>query len=386
VRHGTTRFEDFFVGPLSLLGFISLSNICLGAVGTVSKEHFFQGDQMDNRQILLAQRPVGQVDASTTTIVTSQRPDCGEGEALIKVAMLSIDPTIRTWMNDASGYLPPIQLGDVIRGSGTGLVVESKNPHLKVGEIVFGMTNWQEWVLATDENRFSVVPQGLGLDLATMMNVLGITGITAFFGLLDVGQMKEGDVVVVSGAAGATGSVVGQIAKARGASKVVGIAGGPEKCAEVVEKYGFDECLDYREDRLRQRIRAACPDGVDLYFDNVGGEILDAVLPNIALHARVVLCGAISQYNATGARRGAENTSMLITRRGRMEGFIVLDFASRFVEAQGELATMVLSGQLHHQEHLVKGLEKAPDALNLLFSGGNHGKTLVVVDDTVQLG
>jgi len=198
--------------------------------------------------------------------------------------------------------------------------------------------------------------------------------------------MKEGDVVVVSGAAGATGSVVGQIAKARGASKVVGIAGGPEKCAEVVEKYGFDECLDYREDRLRQRIRAACPDGVDLYFDNVGGEILDAVLTNIALHARVVLCGAISQYNATGARRGAENTSMLITRRGRMEGFIVLDFASRFVEAQTELATMVLSGQLHHQEHLVKGLEKAPDALNLLFSGGNHGKTLVVVDDTVQLG
>jgi len=386
VRHGTTRFEDFFVGPLSLLGFISLSNICLGAVVTVSKEHFFQGDQMDNRQILLAQRPVGQVDASTTKFVTATRPDCGEGEALIKVAMLSIDPTIRTWMNDAPGYLPPIQLGDVIRGSGTGLVVESKNPRLKVGEIVSGVTNWQEWVLATNENRFSVVPQGLGLDLATMMNVLGVTGITAFFGLLDVGQMKEGDVVVVSGAAGATGSVVGQIAKARGASKVVGIAGGPEKCAEVVEKYGFDECLDYREDRLRQRIRAACPDGVDLYFDNVGGEILDAVLTNIALHARVVLCGAISQYNATGARRGAENTSMLITRRGRMEGFIVLDFASRFVEAQTELATMVLSGQLHHQEHLVKGLEKAPDALNLLFSGGNHGKTLVVVDDTVQLG
>jgi hypothetical protein len=341
---------------------------------------------MDNRQILLAQRPVGQVDATTTTLVTSKRPDCGEGEALIKVATLSIDPTIRTWMDDAPGYLPPIQLGDVIRGSGTGLVVESKNPHLKVGEIVFGMTNWQEWVLATDENRFSVVPQGLGLDLATMMNVLGVTGITAFFGLLDVGQMKEGDVVVVSGAAGATGSVVGQIAKARGARKVVGIAGGPEKCAEVVEKYGFDKCLDYREDRLRQRIRAACPDGVDLYFDNVGGEILDAVLANIGLHARVVLCGAISQYNATGARRGAENTSTLITRRGRMEGFIVLDYASRFVEAQTELATMVLSGQLHHQEHLVKGLEKAPDALNLLFSGGNHGKTLVVVDDSVQLG
>jgi len=341
---------------------------------------------MDNRQIVLAQRPEGLMDASTTTLVSTAQPVCHEGEALIKVAMLSIDPTIRTWMDDAPGYLPAIQLGDVIRSSGTGVVVESKNSHYHVGDVVVGRTNWQEWVLATEENRFSVVPQGLGLDLATMMNVLGVTGITAFFGLLDVGQMKEGDVVVVSGAAGATGSVVGQLAKARGASKVVGIAGGPEKCVDVVERYGFDECLDYREDRLRQRIRGACPDGVDLYFDNVGGEILDAVLANIALHARVVLCGAISQYNATGARRGAENTSMLITRRGRMEGFIVLDFAHRYLEAQGELATLVLSGQLHHQEHLVQGLEHAPDALNLLFSGGNHGKMLVVVDDSVQLG
>lgn len=341
---------------------------------------------MDNRQIVLARRPVGQVDDSTTTLVTSAQPVCGEGEALIKVAMLSIDPTIRTWMDDAPGYLPPIQLGDVVRGSGTGLVVESRSEYYHVGEVVFGMTDWQEWVLATAERRFSLVPQGLGLDLATVMNVLGVTGITAFFGLTEVGQMKKGDVVVVSGAAGATGSVVGQIAKARGAGKVVGIAGGPEKCAEVVEKYGFDECLDYREGGLRQRVRTSCPQGVDLYFDNVGGEILDAVLTNIAMHARVVLCGAISQYNATGARRGIESTSMLILRRGRMEGFIVLDYASRFVEAQTELAGMVLAGQLQHQEHLVRGLEKAPEALNLLFSGGNHGKTLVVVDESVQLG
>lgn len=341
---------------------------------------------MENRQIVLARRPVGLVDSSTTSLVTSPRPDCGEGEALIKVAMLSIDPTIRTWMNDAPGYLPPIELNDVIRGSGTGLVVESRSDRYHVGEVVFGMTNWQEWVLATDERRFSLVPQGLGLDLATVMNVLGVTGRTAFFGLTEVGQMKEGDVVVVSGAAGATGSVAGQIARARGAAKVVGIAGGPEKCAEVVEKYGFDECLDYRQGGLGQRLRDACPKGVDLYFDNVGGEILDAVLANVAMHARVVLCGAISQYNATDARRGIENTLMLIMRRGRMEGFIVLDYASRFVEAQTELATMVLAGRLHHQEHLVRGLEKAPEALNLLFSGGNHGKTLVVVDESVQLG
>jgi NADPH-dependent curcumin reductase CurA len=340
---------------------------------------------MDNRQIVLAERPVGAICDSTTKLVTTARPECGEGEALIKVAMLSIDPTIRTWMDDAPGYLPPIQIGDVIRGSGAGVVVESRNDYYHEGDFVFGMTGWQEWVLATDDRRFSVIPSGLGLDLATVMNVLGVTGITAYFGMTDVGNVHEGDVVVVSGAAGATGSVAGQIAKARGA-RVIGIAGGAEKCAEVVERYGFDECLDYREDHLTTRLRAACPKGIDLYFDNVGGEILDAVLATLALKARIVLCGAISQYNASGPRRGIEHTSALITRRARMEGFLVLDYEKQFAEAQGALATMVLSGSLHHQEHVVVGLEHAPDALNLLFSGGNHGKTLVTVDETVQLG
>jgi hypothetical protein len=217
------------------------------------------------------------------------------------------------------------------------------------------------------------------------MNVLGVTGITAFYGLTDVGASKSGDVVVVSGAAGATGSVAGQIAKARGAKKVIGIAGGPAKCAEVVELYGFDECLDYREPHLARRLREACPKGIDVYFDNVGGEVLDAVLMNIAMHGRVVLCGAISQYNNMTEFAGLKNHTMLIMRRARMEGFIVLDYMSRSAEAQLELATMVLNGTLRHQEHLVVGLENAPDALNLLFSGGNHGKTLVVVDDSVQL-
>jgi NADPH-dependent curcumin reductase len=340
---------------------------------------------MDNRQIILTQRPHGFVNAETTNLVVSPRPECGDGEALIKVAMLSIDPTIRTWMNDAPGYLPPIGIGDVIRGSGTGVVVESKSPRYQVGDVVFGTTNWQEWVVATEENRFSVIPSGLGLSLPTVMNVLGVTGITAFFGLLEVGQFRAGDVVVVSGAAGATGSSVGQLARAKGAKKVVGIAGGPEKCAEVVEKYGFDECLDYREPDLVRRIRSACPDGVDLYFDNVGGEITDAVLVNIAMNARIVLCGAISQYNAMETPPGLKNTAMLIMRRASMTGFIVLDFAQRFAEAQLELAGMVIKGELKHQEHLVEGLERAPEALNLLFSGGNHGKTLVVVDGSITL-
>jgi hypothetical protein len=263
------------------------------------------------------------VDESTTSIVEGPMPVIGANEALIRVGLVSIDPTIRTWMNDAPGYLPPIELGAVIRAGGTGVVVESNTERYNVGDIVYGMTNWQEWAVASEQNRFTVVPTGLGLDLGAVMNVLGTTGLTAYFGLLDIGQFKEGDVVVVSGAAGATGSVVGQIAKARGASKVVGIAGGPEKCAEVVENYGFDECLDYREEHLNKRIRAACPKGVDLYFDNVGGEILDAVLANIAMHARIVLCGAISQYNSMERPKGIANTSMMIMRRGRMQGLMV---------------------------------------------------------------
>ena len=339
---------------------------------------------MGNRQVTLAQRPIGMVNESTTSLVDSPMPECAVGEALIKVGLLSIDPTIRTWMNDAPGYLPPIGIGDVIRSGGSGVVVESRTERYHVGDVVNGMTGWQEWAIASETNRFTVLPKGLGLDLATVMNVLGATGLTAYFGLLDVGAFQEGDVVVVSGAAGATGSVVGQIAKARGASRVVGIAGGAQKCAEVVERYGFDECLDYREAGLTSRIHEACPKGIDLYFDNVGGEVLDAALANIAMHARIVMCGAISQYNATD-RSGVANTSMLIVRRGQMKGFIVFDFAHRYAEAHLELATMVLDGRIAHQEHLVSGLEHAPDALNLLFTGGNHGKTLVVVDDSVQL-
>jgi NADPH-dependent curcumin reductase len=341
---------------------------------------------VDNRQIVLENRPSGIVDETTTRLVTAPRPECGDGEALIKVAMLSIDPTIRTWMDDAPGYLPPIQLGAVVRGGGAGVVVESCSERYAVGDIVFGMTGWQEWTLATAEDRFTVIPSGLGLDLATVMNVLGVTGITAYFGMVEVGRVMPGDVVVVSGAGGATGSVAGQIARARGAGKVVGIAGGAEKCAEVVERYGFDACLDYREEHLRRRLREACPSGVDLYFDNVGGEILDTVLTTLALNARIALCGAISQYNETGARRGIENTSALITRRARMEGFLVLDYASRFPEAQMELAGLVLSGALKHQEHVLTGLDRAPEALNLLFTGGNHGKMLVAVDESVHLG
>lgn len=340
---------------------------------------------MINRQIVLANRPIGPIDDSTTALVEGERPDCGPGQALVKVGMVSVDPAMRGWMNDVASYVAPIGLGDVIRSPGAGLVVESRSPFYNEGDVVFGLTGWQEWSIADDANRMTVIPAGLGMDIATYMNVLGATGMTAYFGVLDVGRFAAGDVVVVSGAAGATGSVVGQLARARGASKVVGVAGGPEKCAYVVERLGFDECLDYREAHLSRRLHGACPQGVDLYFDNVGGEVLDAVLANLAMRGRVVVCGSISTYNEAERRTGVYNTPVLIVRRGSMQGFIVFDFVDRYPEAREELAAMLRRGELVHDEYLVQGLENAPGALRTLFSGANTGKTLVVVDPSIKL-
>ena len=333
---------------------------------------------MGNRQVILAQRPIGMVDETTTSVIESPMPVCGPGEALVKVGLLSIDPTIRTWMNDAPGYLPPIGIGDVIRAGGSGVVVESNSERYQVGDVVNGMTGWQEWAIASEANRFTVLPKGLGLDLATVMNVLGATGLTAYFGLLDVGAFKEGDVVVVSGAAGATGSVAGQIAKIKGAKKVIGIAGGPEKCNWLVEDLGYDGAIDYKSENVRHALREKAGE-IDLYFDNVGGEILEAVLANLAKRARIVLCGAISQYNAEGERRGPANYAMLIARRAGMQGFLILDYGARFGEAQAELGKWVAEGRVKSTQHVVEGLEHTPDALNLLFTGGNTGKVMVKV-------
>jgi hypothetical protein len=329
-----------------------------------------------NRRLVLAARPTGMIDQHTVRLETSPRPEPGPGQALLAVRHLSIDPTIRTWMNDAPGYLPPIGIGEVIRSGGIGEVVESTSERYKVGQLVFGMTGWQEYAIA-DEGEAAMQPIPEGLDAPTALNVFGINGMTAYFGLLDVGKMQEGDVVVVSGAAGATGSTVGQIAKLKGASKVVGIAGGPGKCAYVVDELGFDAAVDYREPDLAARLHEHCPVGIDVYFDNVGGPILNTALGLLAMRGRVVLCGAIAAYNATELPPGPTNYINLIPRRGRMEGFIILDYLSRFAEAQGEIFGWVLDGKLKHAEHIVEGLEHAPEALNLLFSGGNTGKVVV---------
>jgi hypothetical protein len=294
----------------------------------------------------------------------------------VKVGYLSIDPTIRTWMNDAPGYLPPIAIGDVVRSGGIGEVVESSSDRYKVGDLVFGMLGWQDYAIA-DEGERSAQAIPAGLDPPTALNVFGITGMTAYFGLLDVGKLQEGDTVVVSGAAGAAGSTVGQIAKLKGASKVVGIAGGAAKCAYVVGELGFDAAVDYKEPGLASRLHEQCPQGINVYFDNVGGTILSVALGQLAMRGRVVLCGAIAHYNETALPPGPSNYVNLIPRRGRMEGFIILDYVSRFPEAQAEILGWLLDGTLKHTEHVVEGLEHATDALNLLFTGGNTGKVVV---------
>jgi NADPH-dependent curcumin reductase CurA len=332
-----------------------------------------------NRQVLLAARPRAMADDVCFRLERVDAPAIGEGEALVRVVYLSIDPTIRSWMNEADTYLPAIRLGEVIRCGGIGEVVESRSPTYSVGDLVFGMTGWQEYALAdSGERMMTVLPPGIPLRDA--MSVYGVTGMTAYFGVLDVGRPKEGETVVVSGAAGATGSIAGQIAKISGC-RVVGIAGTDEKCAWVTNKLGFDACINYRAEDVADRLRATCPDGVDVFFDNVGGEILQSVLDRINLRARVVLCGAISMYNSPEPPPGPSNYMQLIVKRARMEGFLVLDYVSRFPEAQLQMASWVVDGKIQHAEDVVPGLENAPAALNRLFTGANTGKVIVQVGE-----
>lgn len=329
--------------------------------------------QATNRRLVLAERPEGMVDDSTVRLEEQAVRGPAEGEALARVRYLSIDPTIRTWMNDAPGYLPPIGIGEVVRSGGIAEVLESNSPAYRPGQLLFGMTGWQEYV-TVPEAAMQPLPEGVPPTKA--LGVLGLTGMTAYFGMLDVGRVAEGDVVVVSAAAGATGSSAGQIARIKGAAKVIGIAGGPEKCAWVTDQAGFDAAIDYKREDVAQRLREEAPEGIDLYFDNVGGQILEACLAHLALHGRIVLCGAIASYNDTRAS-GPANYTMLIIRRGRMEGFLILDYLERFPQAQAEMGTWLKEGLIASAEHIVRGLEHAPEALNLLFTGGNLGKVIV---------
>lgn len=333
-----------------------------------------------NRQWLLAKRPHGMVTKDNFDYQESPIPEPGDGEVLVRNLMLSFDPTQRGWMEDRESYLPPVQIGEPMRAGSIGQVVESNHPDFSKGDIVQTTGGWQDFVVVAPGQGpmgLSKVPDGVPPEM--MMSVLGVTGLTAYFGLLDLGEPKEGETVLVSGAAGATGSVAGQIAKIKGC-RVVGIAGGPEKCAWLKEN-GFDDVIDYKNEDVDARIGETCPNKVDVFFDNVGGDILEAALNHINMKARVVLCGGISAYNATEPVPGPVNLMNLVIMRARMEGFIVIDYMDRAGEAIADIMQWVQSGDLHYQVDVQEGFENIPDTLNRLFTGKNIGKQLLKIDD-----
>ncbi len=330
---------------------------------------------MKNRQWLLARRPQGAIEDNDFQFVETDAPTPGEGEVLVRVLMLSCDPTQRGWIARDT-YLPAVKIGEVVRSYGAGRIEASNTPDFKVGDIVSGLVGWQDYVAMNPKGQLSRLAPGAPLEMA--MSVLGMTGRTAYFGLIDVGRPAAGETVVVSGAAGATGSVVGQIAKIKGC-RAIGVAGGPEKCRWLTEVLGFDAAIDYKSESLKARLKELCPDGIDIFFDNVGGDFLDAALARLALRGRVVLCGGIANYNASEPPPGPKNYLNLVSRRGRMEGFLVSDYAKRYAEAVAALADWVKEGKIKHRVDVQHGLENAPAALRRLFEGRNEGKQLLRV-------
>lgn len=331
-----------------------------------------------NHAFKLAARPVGLPKRSDWSYEESPVEQPADGQILVKVTHLSLDPAMRGWMNDARSYIPPVGIGEVMRAGGGGEVVASRNPKFKAGDQVVGAFGVQRYALSdgkgVDKVDTAIVP------MPVYIGTLGMPGMTAYFGLLDVGELKDGDTVVVSGAAGAVGSVVGQIARIKGC-RVVGIAGGADKCRYLVDELGFDAAIDYKAQDLKKALREHCPKGMDVYFDNVGGEILDAALTCLARGARIVICGAISQYNNTTAVKGPSNYLSLLVYRASMKGMVVFDYAARYGEAMREMAGWMAAGKLKSREHIVEGLETFPDALLKLFAGENTGKLVLKIAD-----
>ncbi|MEA2465998.1 MAG: hypothetical protein QOJ57_124 [Thermoleophilaceae bacterium] len=328
-----------------------------------------------NRQFRLAGRPEGMPGRDCWDLTEEEPRQPDDGEALVKVLQLSLDPAMRGWMNDVPSYVPPVGIGEVMRAIGVGQVVASRHEKVAEGDYVTGLFGIQEYAPLPGD-ALTVVDRELA-PLATYLNVLGIPGMTAYFGLLDIGQPQPGETVVVSGAAGAVGATVGQIAKLKGC-RAVGIAGGPEKCQTLIEDYGFDAAIDYKNEDLLPALREKCPERVNVYFDNVGGEVLDAVLARLARKARIVICGAVSQYNES-SMRGPSNYMALLVRRARMEGFVVFDYADRYAEAAREMAGWMAEGKLKGNEDVVPGIETFPETLQRLFRGENTGKLILEV-------
>jgi NADPH-dependent curcumin reductase CurA len=328
-----------------------------------------------NKKWILKNRPEGLVKDSDFELITEELGEIQEGEILIKNEYLSFDPTQRMWLTDLPGYLPPVQIDEVVRAGGMGRVLESKNPKYKEGDLIFGMVGWQTHLItdAKEEDRFRLIPELL--PIPTMLNVLGTTGITAYYGLLELAKPKAGEVVLVSGAAGATGSVAAQLAKEAGCH-VIGIAGGAEKC-NWLKDCGLDTVIDYKNSNVHEELFKAAPNGIDIYFDNVGGPLLETVLFLININARVMLCGGISGYNATEPQPGPRNILNLVVQRATMQGFLVLDYLPKSHEAVEKLAGLVMEGKIKHLEDIQEGLENCPQTLNRLFTGENFGKQML---------
>ncbi|WP_194713571.1 NADP-dependent oxidoreductase [Noviherbaspirillum soli] len=337
---------------------------------------------LTNQQVRLAARPVGVPKDSDWQHTSEPVRELADGEILVKVIYLSLDPAMRGWMNEGKSYIRPVGIGEVMRAGGIGRVVASKSPKFAVGDTVSGVTGVQQyWIGAADDKAaafYKVDPSAA--PLPKYLNALGMPGMTAYFGLLEVGQPKAGETVVVSGAAGAVGQTVGQVARQRGC-RVVGIAGGKEKCDFVVNELGFDACIDYKTGSVKDGLKQHCPNGVDVYFDNVGGDILDAVLTRINMKARIIICGAISQYNNTTPVKGPANYLSLLVNRARMEGIVVFDWADRYPEAAAQMAQWMKDGSFKSREDIVEGLENFPKTLLMLFEGRNFGKLILKVAD-----
>ncbi|NHZ81170.1 zinc-binding dehydrogenase [Massilia sp. CCM 8695] len=335
-----------------------------------------------NQQFRLAARPVGMPKRSDWEQTTEPVRDINDGEIVIKALYLSLDPAMRGWMNEGKSYIRPVAIGETMRAAGAGVVVASKSDKFAVGDTVSGGIGVQQyWVGAADDKSASLYKIFPAMaPLTTWLNTLGMPGMTGYFGLIESGQPKAGETVVVSGAAGAVGMTVGQVAKHLGC-RVVGIAGGKEKCDFVVNELGFDACIDYKNSSVKDGLKEHCPDGVDIYFDNVGGEILETVLARINLRARIVICGAISQYNTTTPLKGPANYMSLLVNRARMEGILVFDYADRYHVGVAAMAKWMQEGTFKSREDVVDGLENFPEALLMLFEGKNFGKLVLKVAD-----
>jgi NADPH-dependent curcumin reductase CurA len=333
--------------------------------------------QRTNHQWRLAARPEGNLKESDFEWAKESVPELRDGQVLIRNLYLSLDPANRGWVREEGSYMAPIPLGSVMLGGAVGVVEESRHPGFQAGENVQGLLGWQDYVVS-DGAGLSKIPNNPSIPLTAYLGLFGHIGLTAYFGLLDITNPQPGETLVVSAAAGAVGSVAGQIGKLKGC-RVVGTAGSDEKCKWIVDELGFDEAINYKTGRIRDGLKQACPKGVDIYFDNVGGETLDAVLSMINIGARISACGMISQYNATEPVPGPYNLINIIPRRAKIQGFIVTDYMSRAAEAMPELVRWYAEGKLKYRVEVVEGLKETPRALNKLFDGSNQGKLIIKI-------